>query len=97
MRLSCALKELYDIHSCLTSHVDIDGDGRADYCLIAEQGNIRCSRNGGQGDSYYWQGFTTQNQLRDIVFTGKNKGNADGVRFVESLSLVAERIFLSKD
>lgn len=28
---------------------DIDGDGRADYCTIADNGDITCWRNGGQG------------------------------------------------
>lgn len=32
---------------------DIDGDGRADYCLAADTGNVLCSRNGGTNDSYY--------------------------------------------
>lgn len=30
---------------------DLDGDGRADYCTIADNGDIRCWRNGGQGKS----------------------------------------------
>ncbi|KAF2798617.1 carbohydrate esterase family 3 protein, partial [Melanomma pulvis-pyrius CBS 109.77] len=35
---------------------DIDGDGRADYCLINIDGDIRCWRNGGLGYySEYWQ------------------------------------------
>jgi FG-GAP-like repeat len=28
---------------------DIDGDGRADYCTIADNGDINCWWNGGQG------------------------------------------------
>lgn len=28
---------------------DIDGDGRTDYCTIADNGDISCWRNGGQG------------------------------------------------
>jgi hypothetical protein len=31
---------------------DIDGDGRADYCTIADNGDIHCWRNGGQGKSW---------------------------------------------
>jgi len=29
---------------------DIDGDGRADYCVVANNGDISCWRNGGQGN-----------------------------------------------
>jgi hypothetical protein len=58
---------------------DIDGDGRADVCFIHDNGDIGCSRNGGQGSNYYWQGFSTDTGLRDIVFTGKNKGDISGV------------------
>ena len=31
---------------------DVDGDGRADYCTIADNGDISCWRNGGQGIPY---------------------------------------------
>jgi hypothetical protein len=55
---------------------DIDGDGRVDYCLIADNGDITCWRNGGAGRTPTWQDM-------GIVFTGKNKGNIDGVRFVD--------------
>ncbi|KAL3708913.1 hypothetical protein TMatcc_002701 [Talaromyces marneffei ATCC 18224] len=61
---------------------DIDGDGRIDYCLIAENGDIHCWRNGGQGDaptsSYggYWQDLGT-------VFMGKGLGDINGVRLVD--------------
>jgi hypothetical protein len=47
---------------------DIDGDGRADFCVVAPGGVVRCSRNGGQGDNYFWQGFSNENGLRGIVF-----------------------------
>ena len=47
---------------------DIDGDGRADFCLVFD--TITCSRNGGQGDEYFWQGFSTQNGIRGTVFSG---------------------------
>lgn len=62
---------------------DIDGDGRADYCLIGHTGDILCSRNQGQGDSYSWQGFRTVGGLRDVVFNSKNKGDASGVRLAD--------------
>ncbi|GAM34923.1 hypothetical protein TCE0_015r02825 [Talaromyces pinophilus] len=61
---------------------DIDGDGRIDYCLIANNGDIQCWRNGGQGyaptSTYggYWQDL-------GIVFTGKGLGDIAGVRFVD--------------
>ncbi|CAD0113390.1 unnamed protein product [Aureobasidium uvarum] len=62
---------------------DIDGDGRADYCLIGHNGDILCSRNQGQGDSYSWQGFKTVGGLREVVFTAKGKGDASGVRLAD--------------
>jgi hypothetical protein len=56
---------------------DIDGDGRFDYCAIADDGDISCWRNGGQGDEAdYWQAL-------GVVFTGKNKGDIDGVMFAD--------------
>lgn len=64
---------------------DIDGDGRADYCLVDDNGDVRCSRNGGQGDkAAYWQGFSTENGVRGVVFKGKNKGDKRGTRFGKS-------------
>ncbi|KAH6611487.1 hypothetical protein Trco_001507 [Trichoderma cornu-damae] len=62
---------------------DIDGDGRADVCFIHDNGDIGCSRNGGQGRNFYWQGFSTADGLRGTVFTGKNKGNKNGVRLAD--------------
>ncbi|KAK4461303.1 hypothetical protein QBC42DRAFT_330084 [Cladorrhinum samala] len=50
---------------------DIDGDGRADYCLINPESNLACSRNGGQGDDFIWQGFKSVGGLRDVVFDKK--------------------------
>lgn len=48
---------------------DIDGDGRADFCVHSQsEGTIRCSRNGGHGTNYFWQGFSTAGGLRDVVF-----------------------------
>ncbi|KAL2785319.1 SGNH hydrolase-type esterase domain-containing protein [Aspergillus keveii] len=56
---------------------DIDGDGRLDYCLIADNGDISCWRNGWINDTpEYWQPL-------GVVFTGKNMGNIDGVRLVD--------------
>jgi hypothetical protein len=47
---------------------DIDGDGRADFCIVTWDGPIKCSRNAGQGDAYSWQGFSTIDGIRGIVF-----------------------------
>lgn len=56
---------------------DIDGDGRADYCVLEDSGNIKCWRNGGVGDMpEYWQALGT-------VFTGKGMGDVNGVRFYD--------------
>ncbi|OJJ35887.1 hypothetical protein ASPWEDRAFT_41117 [Aspergillus wentii DTO 134E9] len=61
---------------------DIDGDGRVDYCLIHGNGDIRCWRNGGQGDAPttknngYWQDL-------GIVFTGKGMGDISGVQLID--------------
>ena len=60
------------------SHVrlaDIDGDGRGDYCVTADNGDVRCWRNGGQGDlADYWQDL-------GIKFTGKGMGDTQGTHF----------------
>ena len=59
-------------HAGYTDHdvriADIDGDGRADYCLTQSNGHLVCSRNGGVDDNYFWQGFSTENELRGTVF-----------------------------
>jgi lysophospholipase L1-like esterase len=47
---------------------DIDGDGRADFCIVADDMSVKCSRNAGQGDKYSWQGFSTVDGLRGQVF-----------------------------
>ncbi|KAI0145418.1 hypothetical protein GGR57DRAFT_494464 [Xylariaceae sp. FL1272] len=47
---------------------DIDGDGRADFCLLAADGTIGCSRNGGTGDKPTWQGSSTPAGIRGKVF-----------------------------
>jgi hypothetical protein len=50
---------------------DIDGDGRADFCL-AGIGPIKCSRNAGQGDKYSWQGFSKVDGIRGVVLDKSN-------------------------
>ncbi|KAM0542975.1 hypothetical protein ACHAPJ_012532 [Fusarium lateritium] len=56
---------------------DIDGDGRADYCTIADNGDTTCWRNGGQGDMpEYWQPL-------GVMFLGQGKGDIAGVRFAD--------------
>lgn len=47
---------------------DIDGDGRADFCIIEKDMSAKCSRNAGQGDKYSWQGFSTLDGIRGQVF-----------------------------
>ncbi|KAL4898828.1 hypothetical protein BDW74DRAFT_184352 [Aspergillus multicolor] len=54
---------------------DIDGDGRADYCVVAGSGDISCWRNGWIDDMpAYWQAL-------GVRFTGKGMGDIAGVRF----------------
>lgn len=51
---------------------DIDGDGRVDFCLVNVAGSeVKCSRNGGNGDKYSWQGFSTVDGIRGVVFNKK--------------------------
>ncbi|EPE24178.1 Integrin alpha N-terminal [Glarea lozoyensis ATCC 20868] len=65
---------------------DIDGDGRADYCLV-ENGNvagdgngfIKCSRNAGQGIDYSWQGFKTAGGIGERVFDKVATADRSGV------------------
>ncbi|KAK8001952.1 hypothetical protein PG991_014174 [Apiospora marii] len=60
---------------------DIDGDGRADYCVQENNGDIRCWRNGGWGDKVsFWQGFSKGDGGGDVVFAGKGKPNKNMVR-----------------
>ena len=47
---------------------DIDGDGRADFCIVEKDRTVKCSRNAGQGDKYSWQGFSTIDGIRGKVF-----------------------------
>ncbi|CAG8097452.1 unnamed protein product [Penicillium olsonii] len=54
---------------------DIDGDGRADYCVLAGNGDITCWRNGWVDDvPKYWQPLGKR-------FSGKDMGDINGVRF----------------
>lgn len=53
---------------------DVDGDGRADYCVFDAAGDMTCWRNGWIEDKpAYWQGLGQR-------FSGKNMGNLTGVR-----------------
>ncbi|KAF5710337.1 acetylxylan esterase [Fusarium mundagurra] len=47
---------------------DIDGGGKADFCLVKSAGEIACSRNGGSCDKPQWQGFSTAKGIRGTVF-----------------------------
>ncbi|KAK7414551.1 hypothetical protein QQX98_006578 [Neonectria punicea] len=54
---------------------DIDGDGRGDYCILDDGGNVQCWRNGWVNDiPAYWQPL-------GIRFTAKGMGDGRGVRF----------------
>ncbi|KFY68955.1 hypothetical protein V496_00654 [Pseudogymnoascus sp. VKM F-4515 (FW-2607)] len=53
---------------------DIDGDGRADYMIIDDGGNVRAWRNSGTADIPSWQPL-------GLRFTAKNMGDMRGVRF----------------
>lgn len=56
---------------------DIDGDGRLDYCVAADNGDIYCWRNGGLGArAEYWQDLGK-------VAPGRGMGDLDGVRLVD--------------
>ncbi|TGJ79062.1 hypothetical protein E0Z10_g9703 [Xylaria hypoxylon] len=56
---------------------DIDGDGRADFCL-ASGTDVKCSRNGGKFDDHFWQGFSSNAGVRGSVFSAKS-GDVPGV------------------
>ncbi|EEY19355.1 conserved hypothetical protein [Verticillium alfalfae VaMs.102] len=59
---------------------DIDGDGRLDYCVIRDGGNIHCYRNGGLGnEAAYWQDLGSGGP----VFSAKDMGDIRGMRFVD--------------
>lgn len=59
---------------------DIDGDGRLDYCVRHDNGNIHCYRNGGLGNgAAYWQDIGSGGP----TFLNKNTGDARGLRFID--------------
>ncbi|KAK4198547.1 hypothetical protein QBC40DRAFT_308196 [Triangularia verruculosa] len=53
---------------------DIDGDGRADYMIIDNNGNVRAWRNSGTTDTPSWQPL-------GLRFSAKGMGDMRGVRF----------------
>ncbi|KAL9572343.1 hypothetical protein ACKAV7_003544 [Fusarium commune] len=53
---------------------DIDGDGRADYMIIDNGGNVRAWRNSGTSDTPTWQPL-------GLRFSAKGMGDIRGVRF----------------
>ncbi|EMT69780.1 hypothetical protein FOC4_g10000905 [Fusarium odoratissimum] len=53
---------------------DIDGDGRADYMIIDNGGNVRAWRNSGTSDTPTWQPL-------GLRFSAKCMGDIRGVRF----------------
>jgi hypothetical protein len=59
---------------------DIDGDGRADFCVVTPSSVVKCSRNAGQGDNYSWQGFSQVDGVRGVVFD-KSPGAASSIQF----------------
>ncbi|KAM0263654.1 hypothetical protein ACHAPA_008628 [Fusarium lateritium] len=59
---------------------DMDGDGRLDYCLISNAGNVHCWRNGGIGDkAAYWQDMGQGAH----IFPSQNTGDMRGVQLVD--------------
>jgi hypothetical protein len=62
---------------------DIDGDGRCDYCVVHDNGDLHCWRNGGNGlapTSAYEHGLW---QDLGLVWTGGNGGDVNGVILVD--------------
>ncbi|KAJ4007802.1 hypothetical protein NW766_009607 [Fusarium irregulare] len=53
---------------------DIDGDGRADYMIVDDKGNVHAWRNSGTSDTPTWQPL-------GLRFTAKGMGDQRGVRF----------------
>ncbi|KAF5660854.1 integrin alpha n-terminal [Fusarium heterosporum] len=53
---------------------DIDGDGRADYMIVDDAGNVQAWRNSGTSDTPSWQAL-------GLRFTAKGMGDQRGVRF----------------
>lgn len=68
---------------------DIDGDGRADWCILLHVGDVACLRNGGSGtlptSGYggFWQDFSSGGTDFTTVFPSQHRGNAAGVNLVD--------------
>ncbi len=70
---------------------DMDGDGRVDFCIITQSGDINCQRNGGVGTTTapiaefggYWQDFSTGADSWTNKFPTQNKGSTAGVNLVD--------------
>ncbi|GAB1314670.1 hypothetical protein MFIFM68171_04880 [Madurella fahalii] len=61
----------------IMANLHIAAKPRKSSCTIADNGDVSCWRNGGQGSlSDYWQAL-------GVVFTGKGMGDVDGVRFAD--------------
>ncbi|KAG9249745.1 uncharacterized protein F5Z01DRAFT_631089, partial [Emericellopsis atlantica] len=62
---------------------DIDGDGRLDYCVMPDTGDVHCWRNGGLGaKAAYWQDLGSGGP----VFTAKGMGDMRGVQFADKIA-----------
>lgn len=68
---------------------DIDGDGRADWCIVLLVGDVACLRNAGVGDlpksdfGGFWQYFATDKSEFTTVFLSQNRDNDAGVNLVD--------------
>lgn len=72
----------------LTTIEDIDGDGRSDYCLVWDNGDVHCYRNAGVGDApSSWEEMSGSNTY---IFPGQNNGDTTGVIFSESIPFLDE-------
>ncbi|KAH9223897.1 hypothetical protein DL95DRAFT_452880 [Leptodontidium sp. 2 PMI_412] len=56
---------------------DIDGDGRLDYCILHDNEDMQCFRNGGIGE------MAGPREDLGTVFTGKGLGDSRGFRLVD--------------
>lgn len=55
---------------------DIDGDGRVDYGIVQDNGNVKWVRNGGNGDTAaFWQGLGVRAKI------AMPENDIDGIRF----------------
>ena len=65
---------------------DVDGDGRADYCVFENNGDMSCWRNGWIEDTpAYWQDLGKR-------FSGRDMGNLAGVRLEDINGDVSTKI-----